>query len=64
MDQPLDIFKKEVDGRFVWCGTAKSLTEANAAVKRFGDAEFLIVNEDSGERIFVPRPEPSYKSSS
>ena len=61
MDQPIDIFKRESDGRFVWCETAKSLAEANAAVKRLGDTEFIIVNEDSGERIFIPRSEPSRK---
>ena len=63
MDQPFDIFRRQVDGRFVWCGAAKSLAEANAAVKRLDDSttEFIIVNEDSGERTFIPRSEPSHK---
>ena len=64
MDQPFDIFRKEVGGRFVWCGAAKSLAEANATVKRLDDSstEFIIVNEDTGERTFIPRSEPSHKS--
>ena len=64
MDQPFDIFRK-VDGRFVWCGAAQSLAEANATVKRLDDSttEFIIVNEDSGERTFISRSEPSHKSS-
>ena len=59
MDQPFDIFKREPGGRFVWCEAAKSLAEANATVKRLDDrkSEFMVVDEDTGERTMV-KPQP------
>lgn len=62
MDQPFDIFRKE-DGRFVWCGAAKSLAEAHAKIGLDQTSvEYIVVNEDTGERTFIPRSEPSHKS--
>ena len=58
MDSPYDVFKREPGGRFVWYGAAKSLAEANATVKRLDDrkSEFMVVNEETGERTLVKPP--------
>ena len=58
MDQPYDVFRKEPDGRFVWCGAAKSLVEAHYKI-RIDDirVEHLIINENTSERTVV-KPEP------
>lgn len=66
MDQPFDIFRREVDGRFVWCGAAKSLAEAHSAVKRLDDhkSEFILVNEETGERTFITPAQSSRSADS
>ena len=60
MNQPLDIFKREPSGRFVWLGTANNLLEANSKIRSVSDGqtEFLIVNEDTGERVVVKPTDP------
>ena len=58
MDLTFDVFKREPGGRFVWFGAASTLAEANATVKRLADqrTEFMIVNEDTGERTVIKPP--------
>ena len=65
MNQPLDIFRREPTGRFIWLGTAGSLLEANSKIRSLGDgtAEYLVVNEESGERIVVKPPDSPSKAS-
>ena len=56
-----DVFKREAGGRFVWLGTASNLLEANSKIRSVseGQAEFLIVNEETGERTVVkPSDDP------
>ena len=64
MDQPFDIFRKEVDGRIVWCSAAISLAEAHAKIRDLDQTsvEYIIVNEVSGERTFIPRSEPFHEN--
>ena len=65
MNQPFDLFKKEIDGHVVWCGAAISLADAHARIRRLDDMtiEFLIINEHTGERIVVnPHQPPLSKS--
>ena len=65
MKQPFDLFRKGVDGRMLWCGEARSLAEAHAKIRRLDDTtiEFLIVNEDTGERLIInPQQPPLSKS--
>ena len=60
MDSPYDVFKREPGGRFVWCEAAKTLAAAHATVKRLDDrkTEFMVVNEETGERQIVKPPSP------
>jgi hypothetical protein len=47
MASQFDIFRKEPEGRVLWCGTAASLEEAKAAVEKLAATEpgaFLIVD--------------------
>ena len=62
MHQPLDIFKREPGGRFVWLATASNLIEANSKIRSVSDsqAEFLIVNEDTGERTVIRPSDPDH----
>jgi hypothetical protein len=55
VNQPFDIFKKEPGGRFVWCGTAITLSQANLTVKKLNDhvSEFLIIDEVTGEQTII-----------
>jgi hypothetical protein len=58
MDQPFDIFRKDVDGRVVWCGTAKSLAEAHAKIRglEIPNLEFMVIDELTGEQTFIKVP--------
>jgi hypothetical protein len=49
-----DVFKKEPDGHYVWKSAAQTFEDARAAVKELnGTSEFMILNEDTGERTVV-----------
>lgn len=64
MEQPFDIFRREVDGRFVWCGAAQTLAEVHAMIKRLDDhvSEFVVVDEESGERQIIKPQSPLTQS--
>lgn len=57
MLQPFDIFKVEEDGKVFWLDAAPSLQAATARIQALlADRRdrFLILNQDTGNRLFVP----------
>jgi hypothetical protein len=60
MDESFDIFRREIDGSFVWVGAAETFALARQKVVQdlaASDREFLIVNALTGERMVVEPPE-------
>jgi len=54
-----DVFQREPGGHYVWHSAAKTFDEAHATVKKLNPAnEFMIVNEDTGERTVIKPNEP------
>ena len=52
-----DVFKKEPGDRFVWLGVAATFAEACSRTREQNNsrqAEFIIVNEETGERTTIP----------
>ena len=60
MDESYDIFRREIDGSFVWVGAAETFSRAREKVVQdpaASDHEFVIVNALTGEKVFVLPPE-------
>jgi hypothetical protein len=60
MNESFDIFRREIDGSFVWVGATESFALARQKVVQdpaAPDREFLIVNALTGERMVVEPPE-------
>jgi len=60
MNESFDIFRREIDGSFVWVGAAETFALARQKVVQdlaASDREFLIVNALTGERMVVEPPE-------
>jgi len=60
MNESFDIFRREIDGSFVWVGAAESFALARQKVVQDPaslDREFLIVNALTGEKMVVEPPE-------
>jgi hypothetical protein len=60
MNESFDIFRREIDGSFVWVGAAETFARARQKVVQDPasfDREFLIVNALTGERVVVEPPE-------
>ena len=60
MNESFDIFRREIDGSFVWVGAAETFAFAREKVVQDPasfDREFLIVNALTGERMVVEPPE-------
>lgn len=54
-----DIFSKEPGGRYIWRSAATTFEQARAAAKKInGGSEFLIVNEETGERTVIKVNDP------
>jgi hypothetical protein len=55
MCHAFDVFKKERDGKFVWCLSANSMKEANAAIHELQNtaSEFIIFNQETEERLTI-----------
>jgi len=55
MCHTFDVFKKETDGKFVWCSSASSMKEANAAIQQLQNtaSEFIIFNQETQERTAI-----------
>ena len=59
MDEGYDIFRREIDGKFVWVGARETFARARAAVVQDPasfDREFMIVNALTGERTLIKPP--------
>ena len=53
-----DIFRRDLDGRYIWCSAARTMTEANATLRLFAnsespESEFVILNQGTNERVTV-----------
>jgi hypothetical protein len=50
-----DIFKKEMKGTLVWCGTSETLEEAKRKAQALADpqSEIFIFNQETQERTTV-----------
>jgi hypothetical protein len=60
MNESFDIFRREIDGSFVWVGATETFALARQKVVQDPasfDREFLIVNALTGERMVVEPPE-------
>jgi hypothetical protein len=60
INESFDIFRREIDGSFVWVGAAESFALARQKAVQDPaslDREFLIVNALTGERVVVEPPE-------
>ena len=60
MNESFDIFRREIDGSFVWVGAAETFALARQKIVQdpaASDREFLIVNALTGERMVVEPPE-------
>jgi len=55
MCHTFDVFKKETDGKFVWCLSTSSMKEANAAIHELQNTanEFIIFNQETQERLSI-----------
>ena len=56
MAPSLDIFRIDPGGRVLWCGAVKSFVAAKARIQMLAvssPGEYLIVDEESGNRILV-----------
>ena len=56
MASSLDIFRIDPGGRVLWCGAVKSFVAANARIQMLAvssPGEYLILDEDTGNRILV-----------
>jgi hypothetical protein len=60
MDESYDIFRREIDGNFVWVGSTETFALARKKVVQDSasiDYEFVIVNALTGQKTFVIPPE-------
>ena len=60
MDESFDIFRREVDGSFVWIGATETFARAREKVVQDPASiacEFVIVNALTGQKTFVIPPE-------
>ena len=53
-----DIFRRDLDGRYIWCSAASTMSEANATLRLFAtsespESEFIILNQQTNERVTV-----------
>ena len=56
MAPSLDIFRIDPGGRVFWCGAVRNFVAAKARIRMLAvssPGEYLIVDEDSGNRILV-----------
>jgi hypothetical protein len=56
MTPSLDIFRIDPGGRVLWCGAVKSFVAAKARIQMLAvssPGEYLILDEDTGNRILV-----------
>ena len=56
MASSLDIFRIDPGGRVLWCGAVKSFVAAKARIQMLAvssPGEYLILDEDTGNRILV-----------
>jgi hypothetical protein len=54
-----DIFRVEVDGTLIWCGSATTLELAKVRVveiRNSAPSEYMIVSAKTGTRITIPPP--------
>jgi hypothetical protein len=61
MDESYDIFRREIDGSFVWIGAVETFARARERVVQDPASivyEFVIVNALTGQKAFVIPPEP------
>ena len=61
MDESFDIFRRELDGSFVWIGAVETFARAREKVVEHPtsiDYEFVIVNALTGQKTFVIPPKP------
>ena len=59
MDESFDIFRRELDGSFVWIGATETFARAREKVVQDPasiDYEFVIVNALTGQKTFVIPP--------
>src|ERR1700676_1439358 len=67
MAPSLDIFRIDPGGRVFWCGAVRNFVAAKARIQMLAvssPGEYLIVDEDSGNRILVVLPgAPLHKAS-
>ena len=60
LNESFDIYRRDIDGSFVWVGAAESFALARQKVVQDPasfDREFLIVNALTGEKMVVEPPE-------
>jgi hypothetical protein len=65
MDESFDIFRRELDGSFVWIGATETFARAREKVVQDPasiDYEFVIVNALTGQKTFVIPPKPPVES--
>jgi len=60
MNESYDIFRREIDGRFVWVGATETFARAREKVIQdptSSDREFMIVNALTGVGTLIEPPE-------
>jgi endo-1,4-beta-mannosidase len=62
---PFDIFRLNDKGELIWCLATATLDEAMTKVQQLSEAEFVIVNQNTQEKIAVkPEVKPLVKRAS
>ena len=67
MDSTYYIFRREIDGRFVWIGATETFARAKEKVIQdpaSSDHACMIVNARTGEKTIIEPPEPPVLASS
>jgi hypothetical protein len=56
MSDPYDVFEVHTPDAVIWLGSAATLDEAHAAIRRratSGSGEYLVVDQGSGQKLIV-----------
>jgi len=53
MTAPFDIFLAESNGSVCWIGSAETLADAKARIQANSPGEYLVVNQQTGNRIVL-----------
>jgi hypothetical protein len=65
MDESYDIFRREIDGNFVWIGAEETFARAREKIVQdpaSSEREFLIVNALTGVKTLIEPPESARRA--